>query len=217
MEFLSLDAMLELVSSGGPVVVILLVMSLFAFAVILLKLIQFLVNGVGRSGTAERAVATWLSGNRRDAYEMVRSSKAPVGRTLAHLMRGIERKSAEDTQVREDIERVALQELDGVRSYFKALEAIVQVAPLLGLFGTVIGMIDAFRTLQSAGASSDPSVLAGGIWVALLTTAVGLAVAIPAALTLYWLEGVAEREQARMRSAVTSLLTGQVTSGAAEK
>jgi biopolymer transport protein ExbB len=53
---------------------------------------------------------------------------------------------------------------------------------LLGLFGTVLGMVEAFRQLELAGSQVDPAVLSGGIWQALLTTAVGLAVAIPAVL-----------------------------------
>lgn len=213
MQLISLEPILELINNGGPVVTILLVLSVFATATIFLKAVQFLWFGIGRSGRAERAVSTWLSGRRGEAYDMVKKRRNPVDKTLAHLMRGIDKKSADDPQVREDVERVALQQIDGVRSYFRAIEAVVQVAPLLGLFGTVIGMIDAFRTLQSAGAEADPSVLAGGIWVALLTTAVGLAIAIPAALILYWFEGIAEREQNRLRSAVTSLLTGQITEG----
>ena len=57
----------------------------------------------------------------------------------------------------------------------------------MGLFGTVLGMIDAFRALQAAGDAVDPSVLAGGIWVALLTTAAGLGVAMPTSLALTFL------------------------------
>ena len=72
---------------------------------------------------------------------------------------------------------------------------MAQIAPLLGLFGTVLGMIDAFRALQSAGTAVDPTVLAGGIWVALLTTAAGLAVAMPTSLLLTWLESRTARER----------------------
>jgi biopolymer transport protein ExbB len=76
----------------------------------------------------------------------------------------------------------------------RLLDAIAQTAPLLGLFGTVLGMIEAFQTLQSAGATVDPSQLAGGIWVALLTTALGLGIAMPVSLFLSWVEGRIARE-----------------------
>ncbi|HSF64460.1 MAG TPA: MotA/TolQ/ExbB proton channel family protein [Paracoccaceae bacterium] len=77
------------------------------------------------------------------------------------------------------------------------LDALTQVAPLLGLFGTVLGMIEAFQTLQAGGATVDPAQLAGGIWVALLTTAMGLGVAMPVSLFLTWAEsGIAREAQA---------------------
>ena len=64
------------------------------------------------------------------------------------------------------------------------------MAPLLGLLGTVLGMIAAFQALQEAGNRADPAMLAGGIWEALLTTAAGMAVAIPASAALTWCEAV---------------------------
>ena len=67
----------------------------------------------------------------------------------------------------------------------------------MGLFGTVLGMITAFKDLQSAGNAVDPSILAGGIWVALLTTAVGLAVAMPVSVILTWFETRVENETYR--------------------
>ena len=68
------------------------------------------------------------------------------------------------------------------------LEVIAITAPLIGLFGTVLGMIEAFKAMEMAGSQVNPAVLSGGIWKALLTTAVGLAVAIPANLMNTWFE-----------------------------
>jgi biopolymer transport protein ExbB len=62
----------------------------------------------------------------------------------------------------------------------RTLKVIGLIAPLLGLLGTILGMIEAFKVLQDTGVQADPTLLAGGIWEALLTTALGLAVAIPA-------------------------------------
>ena len=69
-----------------------------------------------------------------------------------------------------------------------SLEIISQVSPLIGLLGTVIGMIDSFNELELGGSLVDPSILAGGIWTALLTTAMGLLVAIPALVSHYFFE-----------------------------
>lgn len=208
---LSLDSLYGLVETGGPVVAILLVLSVFALTVILLKIGRFLWAGVGRYRSVRRADKLWSAGYQSEALALVAKKRNPVAKVLAHGMRGLMHHQIDDPRVREDVERVALKELAGLRSLMKAIEAVVQVAPLLGLFGTVLGMIDAFRALQSAGAEADPAVLAGGIWVALMTTAVGLAIAIPAALVLYWLEGIIERERLEMEQAMTSLFTGRIT------
>jgi hypothetical protein len=79
------------------------------------------------------------------------------------------------------------------RSGLRALELASTIGLLLGLLGTVTGMIAAFQALQEAGARADPATLAGGIWEALLTTAAGMAVAIPAQIALAWFEGVVDR------------------------
>ncbi len=72
--------------------------------------------------------------------------------------------------------------------FLPTLEIIAQVSPLIGLLGTVIGMIDSFNELELGGSLVDPSILAGGIWTALLTTAMGLIVAIPALISHYFFE-----------------------------
>ena len=73
--------------------------------------------------------------------------------------------------------------------YLRPLELIYYLAPVLGLLGTVLGMIEAFRGLEaSAGLDKDSTALAGGIWEALLTTAVGLSIAIPFTVVHAWLE-----------------------------
>ncbi len=110
--------------------------------------------------------------------------------------------------VREDVERLAGRQLTDMRSGLRVLDAIAQVAPLLGLFGTVLGMIEAFRQLQAAGSQVDPSMLAGGIWIALLTTAVGLGVAMPVSLVLSVFEARIAREQAVMEDVFTAAFTG---------
>jgi biopolymer transport protein ExbB len=70
------------------------------------------------------------------------------------------------------------------------LASIAHLAPLCGLFGTVLGMIEVFRRLESIGGRADVGLLSGGIWVALLTTAFGLLVAIPALIAHHYFSGV---------------------------
>ena len=129
---------------------------------------------------------------------------------------GDERQPGGDlTLIREDVERVAIETLASLRSGLRALDAIAQIAPLLGLFGTVLGMIEAFRALQAGGSNVDPAALAGGIWVALLTTAVGLGIAMPATLAVSWFEARIDRERVAMETLLTALFTRRPTEHAA--
>ena len=98
-------------------------------------------------------------------------------------------KTNESKSVKEEQTEVLLQK-NFIKSqrFLPTLEIIAQVSPLIGLLGTVIGMINSFNELELGGSLVDPSILAGGIWTALLTTAMGLIVAIPALISHYFFE-----------------------------
>ena len=117
----------------------------------------------------------------------------------------------DDAATREETERFARRLLTEARSGLRALDVIATVAPLLGLLGTVLGMIEAFQALQASGARADPSILAGGIWQALLTTAAGMAVAIPAALALAWFESLIDNAAADMEDLATRVFLTKST------
>jgi len=89
---------------------------------------------------------------------------------------------------------------------FRTLSILGHTAPLLGLLGTIIGMIKAFMVIELSGGRVDSQALAGGIWEAMLTTGVGLAVAIPVLLMLHILESKADRREHDMRSSTRMLL-----------
>jgi biopolymer transport protein ExbB len=89
---------------------------------------------------------------------------------------------------------------------FRTLGILGNTAPLLGLLGTILGMIKAFMVIEQAGGRVDAQALAGGIWEAMLTTGVGLVVAIPILLLLHFLEGMADRRAHSMRSCASLLL-----------
>ncbi|SNY91269.1 outer membrane transport energization protein ExbB [Cohaesibacter sp. ES.047] len=205
------DQVRSFLDMGGPVVLLLALLSVLSLTVILYKLWQFSWLGIGRHKRAQQAARLWQGGEHRPALSLIEEGKAPVSVVLCHAMRGQLLHADKPALLREDIERVALQTLSRARSLLRLLETIGQISPLLGLFGTVIGMIEAFQKLQQAGSSVDPSVLAGGIWIALLTTAVGLAVAIPASLCADWFNTRLERERETIEELVTGILTGQIT------
>jgi biopolymer transport protein ExbB len=169
----------DIIRAGGPVIVVLLVLSLLSLTLIALKLVQ--LRGV-RAGAARRdgALKQWLEGHRAEARAALAGGVAPADRVTATAMaRLIEGRPARSVEA--EAELLGNQEVEAMNRHIRVLELVAVISPLLGLLGTVLGMIESFQQLDLAGGSANASVLAGGIWRALLTTAAGLLVAIPAA------------------------------------
>ncbi|MEL7444196.1 MAG: MotA/TolQ/ExbB proton channel family protein [Pseudomonadota bacterium] len=195
----------ELLDKGGVAIWAIAVLSVLTLAIILWKIWRYAVTGVWRRTRAETAVELWLAGEDAMARET-----ASQGRGVRARVTGVAIESALTRDVasaREETIRVAKGELAQARSGLRALELIAAVAPLLGLFGTVLGMIAAFQTLQAAGSRADPAALAGGIWEALLTTAAGMAVAIPASAALTWFESTTDRLRLDLEDIATRVFT----------
>ncbi len=204
---------LELIQAGGPVVAILLAMSVLAAAIVIVKLLQFRAVRVGERLIARRVLQAWLSGNAREALMLAERSRNPAAQALARAIRG-RRRGLPDAMVREEVLRYGGEVLESLRGWFRPLEVIASLAPLLGLFGTVLGMIEAFRQMEMAGSQVNPSILSGGIWEALLTTAVGLGVAIPVVAVLNWLERRVDRLAHEMDNVVTRVFTEDLSGDA---
>lgn len=134
----------------------------------------------------ERAAGGDLTG----AAGLARGERHPLGAALAHALG---RAAGGCGAGRGELERAAAQaavrEVRRLERGLPTLGLIAGVAPLLGLLGTVTGMIEAFRAIEALGGRVNASVLAGGIWEALLTTALGLGVAIPATVVHSALQG----------------------------
>jgi len=201
------EPIISLFQAGGPVVMILMVMSVIALAIIFLKLWQFSSLRLGSTQFVDSALGHWQAGRNGAALEVLKSSPNPVAKVMAIAINGRGQLGPLEATVREEAARVASAELEKLRGNLRGLELIGALSPLLGLLGTVLGMITAFQQLQAAGSRVDPSVLSGGIWEALLTTAVGLAVAIPTVAVLSALERTIERTQHRMEDALTRVFT----------
>jgi biopolymer transport protein ExbB len=144
-------------------------------AIIIWKLIDLSITS-GRTKKVLRAVDERLAA--RDvpgAIKAARESNTPAGRIL---LAGLERHGEGSERVMKAIENVGLIQMAGLESGLVWLATIANVAPLLGFLGTVIGMIQAFQNIEAAG-EVEATLVAGGIKVALITTASGLAIAIP--------------------------------------
>ena len=168
--------MFDFLAKGGILIIPILLCSVLALAIFLERAINFARMRRKGSGLAEKTARLLEQGDEKQAFEAVNGSDSPMGKVLLQAMRV-------KNHDRETIETVIVnaveQEITGLSAYLQALATIGNIAPLLGLLGTVIGMIKAFMVIQQMGGKVNAAVLAGGIWEAMLTTALGLAVALP--------------------------------------
>lgn len=201
----TLEQAIELIQIGGPVVWILSALSVFALSIILLKLWQFALLRPENLSDVHKSLKFWNQGDTQTARESLNARK-PVSRIVLLAMDGLCQETPPAT-LQEELSRQANQLIHQLRSLLRPLEVIASLSPLLGLMGTVLGMIVAFQQMEAAGNQVDPSVLSGGIWQALLTTAAGLAVAIPVAAVHSWLDRKVERVTHLLNDSVSQVFT----------
>ncbi len=197
---------IEFLQVGGPVVIILIGMSVIAMTVVFVKLWAFAQIKINDRRTGRQALHLFRAGRVAEALALTASARNPVAQVLARTIRGQQR-GIPEPRIREEVQRYGGDVLESLRSGFRTLEVVASLAPLLGLFGTVLGMIQAFQQMEAAGSQVNPAILSGGIWQALLTTAVGLAVAIPVVAILNWLERTVDGLAHEMDSVVTQAFT----------
>ena len=201
-----LETVLEFIRLGGPAIWAISALSMIALALVLWKAWRLMLMGAWSGGRrARKAVALWSDGDQDAALNLVRNRKTCRAVLIHTAMTARQDITLEDDAAKAETGRVARNLIARARDGLRPLELIATIAPLLGLLGTVLGMIAAFQALQEAGSRADPATLAGGIWEALLTTAAGMAVAIPAAMALTWFESVVDRLRLEMEDAATRI------------
>ena len=171
------EDILTLLVLGGPIVAILLVASIFGLALTLRKFQQFSKVSEPVLKRLYLAVEEWHSGEQKNALEIFNNSSLEIAHDLRFVL---EQHSRVDSDyLYDEMLRRSSEFLRVYAKNLRILELIYTLAPVLGLLGTVLGMINAFQGLAaSAGSAAESTALAGGIWEALLTTAVGLSIAI---------------------------------------
>ena len=195
-----------LLDKGGPVMLVLLALSVVALTIILVKIYQFSRSRLLRTEFIDQAILLLHNDGPDTTLLALAETPHPVARVMETTLRTSTNTSLSIEDRDTEISRVGSAEIRNLENYLRGLEVIANLSPLLGLLGTVLGMIKAFARLESAGTKVDPAILAGGIWEALLTTAFGLSVAIPALAAFYILEGQVENVRAQMKDATIRVL-----------
>ena len=186
----SISSAFELMSKGGIVMLPIFLCSVVALTVIFERLYYFFKNNEDTQKLFGSLNELLQHRRHPQALELCKQSKGPVGRLLSV---GLSHKTQPKWKLEETLSVMGQEELNDMGKNIRTLEVIAAIAPLMGLLGTVLGMVQAFNKVAEYKGQVAPSLLAGGIGEALLTTAAGLAVAIPAVVMLHYFDRKMEK------------------------
>jgi len=190
---------------GGVVLIPILALSVIAVALIIQKSVFFIHIRNMNADLGVYVIDALRTGKARQVLEELRGMSCPEARVL---LAGLQARKAGHSQelISLHMESQAMRRADELEKFVPYLASIANLATLLGLLGTVTGMIVSFLNLKVSGVS-DPALLAGGISQALITTAAGLAVAIPSLLFFHIFRQKVNRTLARIEIATSELLS----------
>jgi biopolymer transport protein ExbB len=197
----------QLISIGGPIVWILCGLSVFAATIAIAKCWQLWLYRPDPSANTQNALKHLQANEHLQAVLMLKNVRNPNAKVFRQTLVLFEEHKLSVEDIKLEAFRLARASITELGKFLRPLEVIASMAPLLGLLGTVIGMIAAFQAMEMAGSQVNPSVLSGGIWQALLTTAVGLVVAIPVTIIHSWLERRVECQATELQNDLEQLFT----------
>ncbi len=196
-------SMIEIILKGGVMMIPLALCSVVALAILIERLVSLRKIQIN-ARTFVLQVKNLLLRNRIDeAVVMCKETPGPIAK-ITHA--GLMKHDRPREEIKDSIEGAAKVQIYHLERNLGVLGTIAAIAPLIGFLGTVTGMIKAFMQVQTLGGSVDASVLAGGIWEALITTAAGLSVGIPALIFYNWLLSKVERHVFDMQESSNELM-----------
>lgn len=207
--------LVEIFHSGGVLMWPILACSIVTVTVVFERLVMLRRSRVVPRAFIRRFMERLSAGtlDRESASELCRANASPVAKVFGHAVKRWGRPSNEIEQA---ILEGGQREVNHLRKNLRIVNGVATVAPLLGLLGTVVGMIEAFNVIAVQQGIGKPELLAGGISKALLTTAAGLTVAIPSLIAYLYLAGRVERLVAEI-DALAEEVVESIALGAAPK
>lgn len=192
----------ELIDKGGIVMIIIILLSIYVGTVILYKCYQFIRLQAFTGTLIQDVMAAVADRQYQEALRLVHKNPKPMAKVIDVALRTWLNRSLDEDKKLRHVEAVGSHQIRQFETHLKGLELAANIAPLLGLLGTVTGMVGAFAGIGEGGAQVDPSILASGIWEALLTTVGGLCVAIPALAAYYIIDARIEQTRAKLKEVV---------------
>lgn len=198
--------MWEFMQKGGPIMWPILLCSVVAFTIVIERLIALRREQIDTKSFMEQISKSLKRNKVMEALDHCDRTGGPIA---AILKAGILKHDRARNEVREAIEDAAIHEVPRLEKNLPVLATVAHVAPLLGLLGTVTGLVSAFQVIEvkaTAANPVNPGDLAGGIWEALLTTVFGLCVAIPTYVAYNYLVSRVDGFVLDMERSATDLL-----------
>jgi biopolymer transport protein ExbB len=192
-ESVQVQSVWDFVQKGGLMMIPIGLCSLVAFTVIVERFISLRRGNVIPAAFLPglRKVLKAKPGDKDVAIAYCRKSRSPVARVFAA---GLKKLNGSPELMEKHIQEAGEREVVKLRKYVRSLSVIASVTPLMGLLGTIFGMITAFQTVAVSGeALGKTEMLAGGIYQAMITTAAGLTVAIPVLICYHWISAKIDR------------------------
>ncbi|MBD3273704.1 MAG: MotA/TolQ/ExbB proton channel family protein [Candidatus Marinimicrobia bacterium] len=193
----------EILVKGGILMIPIGLCSIIAVAILVERLVSLRKIRINANAFITRVSNLLLRNQVQEAVQICEATPGPIA---AITKAGLKKYNRTRQEIKEAIESEAQSEVYHLERYLGVLGTIAAVAPLIGFLGTVTGMIKAFIQIQTLGGNVDASVLAGGIWEALITTAAGLSVGIPTLIVYNWLQSKVEHHVFEMQESSTELL-----------
>jgi biopolymer transport protein ExbB len=185
-----LDSITDMLWNGGPLMIPIALSSVVALTYLVERSLRLSQSALGSTAYGRGILAALTAGSPRAALERCEADPRPLGRVLAA---GLRRAGSTTAEVEKAVEDAGQREVKRLSANLRPLVVVATIAPLLGLLGTVFGMIEAFTNIALREGLSRPEQVASGISQALITTAAGLAVAIPTQAAYFWLKSRIER------------------------
>jgi biopolymer transport protein ExbB len=196
-------SLLDLLYLGGWVMVPLLILSVLTVYLLVERLVTIRQAQSDPEVITDRVRDYVRNGDVQGAISYCEKKDVPITRILKQ---GLERLGRPISEIQDAVQAAGKHEAFALEKRTNILASIAGIAPMLGFFGTVVGMIRAFQEIQNLQGNVNPSVLAGGIWEALITTAAGLLVGILALFSYNYLIGRIRRITNDMERSATDFI-----------
>ena len=193
----------NLISLAGPMAIPLLIASICSLAVIIEKIIFFVIHKDEGFDLIRKIEELVNEGDILEALDLLKGKKGPNAKLLSTALA---HNSDKPERIREVLQAVGENEIKKMEKHLPVLDVVAMISPLLGLLGTVIGIISSFNILGATMGHADPTQISSGIAAALISTAVGLMIAIPTTIFYSYFRNIVEKKAHQMNLSMVDIV-----------